>query len=777
VNRNAFSYLFGILLVSAAWGQVTDDQSTNPAERKVTYGAYEIHQSIEAGYRVSDETGNDRMFDSLVNLHQGPRVFEQTLSLHAEKGEGTLFDDLSVNSTGWGGDPNNYLRMRVNKNGWYDFRTSFRHDQNFFDFDLMANPLNPTGSNPNVPQEISPHSFETRRRMSDLDLLLLPQSKVSFRLGYSRNNMTGSSWTSIHEGTDALLYQPWNTTLNAYRIGADLKLLPRTVISYDQSLQYYKGDTSQQLNATPYSLANGQSIDLGLPFNTAASQPCATPLLSGNLVNPSCNGYFGYSRFQATRTSTPTEQLSFHSSYFRKVDLAGSFGYTGANVSVPNYSELFNGLISRSAVRSSLEAAGAFVHPVTATGDAHMVLHVTDRFRIIDTFRYNNFRLPGTRDYLTASLFGGTLLTIPNAYSPTTCPPPWTAATCPQHSSSSAADLILGQTATFLKQDSKSEAIEAHYDVTRKITGYLGYRYQHRTIVDSANDLQTQIFYPNRANRGTCLQLPRDANGVCTATVATASLDSIEIQGHSLLAGASLRPVRQFRFNFDTEQFFSDHAFTRMSPRKESIYRLASTYIPQRWAVLGVNINLSSDANGDSQVNYDGHSRYYGFNASLNRKSRFGLDLAYNYNDFARKSLICFNDTAPAGITLPVITDAGHCSDAGNPLQTTGSYQSNTHFGMGALMVKPIPRVTTRLGYSITRVGGSTTQFNILQPLGSLDSSYQQPVAGLEVLIATTLTWHAEWNYDQYGEKDSSGPTADRYFHANHIDLALRYAF
>jgi hypothetical protein len=40
-------------------------------------------------------------------------------------------------------------------------------------------------------------------------------------------------------------------------------------------------------------------------------------------------------------------------------------------------------------------------------------------------------------------------------------------------------------------------------------------------------------------------------------------------------------------------------------------------------------------------------------------------------------------------------------------------------------------RVTANVGYSITSVDGSTPQFNILQPLGSLLYKYQQPVANL----------------------------------------------
>jgi hypothetical protein len=781
VTFKSLSYLLALSLVSSTvWCQTNGSQSpSDTTEKAVMYGGYQVHQSVEAGYRVSDETGSGRMFDTMVNLHDGPRVFEQSLSMHSPSNQGTLFDSLSVNSVGWGGDPNNFLRMRVGKAQWYDFRASFRRDQNFFDFDLLANPLNPTGSNPNVPLDTSPHGFETRRRMSDLDLSLLPESKVSFRLGFSRNNMTGSSWTSMHEGTDALLFQPWNTTLNSYRMGADFKLLPRTVISYDQFLNYFKGDTSQQLDGTPYALANGKAVDLGLPFNTGASQPCATPLLTGGVVNPACNGYFAYSRFQATRNSTPTEQVSFRSNYFRRLDLTGSFGYTGGEVNLPVYSELFDGLLSRTRGRNSFEGASGRMNRISATADAGVVLHVTDRFRLVDNFRFYNFRLPGARDYVTAILYGATLASTPNVFSPATCPPPFTAATCPQHSSSSGADLTIGETANFLKQDTKRNTFEAQYDFTRKISGHLGYRYQRRTIFDRGNDFQTLSFYPSLPNRGACAGLPLDANGVCTTTATTTSQDTVEIEGHSLLAGTSLRPARGLRLNFDTEQFFADTAFTRVSPRKEARYRVLSTYAPQPWAVVGVAINLLSDSNGNSLTNYDGHNRSYGFNASLNPKQRFGLDVAYDYTDFAQNSLICFNDTPPTGVILPVVTNAGSCAanEAANPLLTTGAYQSNTHFGMAAVMVRPIPRVTTRLGYSITRVGGSTPQFNILQPLGSLDSSYQQPLAGLEIALVRNLTWHAAWNYYQYNENDFAGPTRPRYFHANDVHLALRYAF
>jgi len=420
--------------------------------------------------------------------------------------------------------------MRVAKNQWYDFHASFRRDQDFFDFNLLANPLNPATSVPNVPVDISPHGFQTRRRMSDFDLTLLPRRKVSFRLGFSHNNMTGPSWSTVHEGTDALLLQPWNTTLNSYRMGVDLKVLPRTVFSYDQFLNYYKGDTSTQLNSTPYALASGSAVDLGLPFNTVASAPCATPLLAGGVANPTCNAYFSYSRLQASRNSFPTEQLSSRSNYFRRLDLTGSFNYTSGRMNLPGYSELYDGLSSRSRMRNSSNTGAALVNRVTDSADAGAVLRVTDRLRVVDQFRFLNFRLPGAWNYTIDTLFGATLLSTPNPFDPATCPPPFTAATCPQHNSSSGADVTVGQRVNFLKQDLKSNTVELQYDLSRKINGRLGYRYQRRTIFHSFTDAQTLTFYPSLPNRDACAGLPLD-NGVCTTTANSTGRDSVEIQG------------------------------------------------------------------------------------------------------------------------------------------------------------------------------------------------------------------------------------------------------
>lgn len=363
---------------------------------------YVIHQSIEIGYRASDTTGSEQMYNTLVDLRTGPRFLDQSLSMQSQNHDGVLFDNLFINSFGWGGDPNNGLRARVDKNRWYDFQADFRRDQQDFDYNLLANPLNPSTSSPNIPVTFSPHNFGTRRRMSDFDLTLLPQSVLSFRIGYSRNNMTGPSYSSVHEGTDALLFQDWNTTLNSYRFGADLKILPRTVVSYDQFLDYYKGDTTWQLAPFAQAFLPGTpgTVELGLPIDTANKNPCAvippaTSLIdsTGTLTNTACNGFFDYNRADRTRTSQPTERLSLHSNYFQRLELTASYAYSAADMNAP-LNEFFNGLLQRSDIRQETVTGPGQATRISNVADFSVTFHLSEHFRIVDTFRFWSYRIP-----------------------------------------------------------------------------------------------------------------------------------------------------------------------------------------------------------------------------------------------------------------------------------------------------------------------------------------------------------------------------------------------
>jgi hypothetical protein len=712
----------------------------------VTSGGYLIHSSVELGYRYNNVTGSGDMYDTLVNLQTGPRFLDQTLSMQSLDHQGVLFDDLYLNSFGWGGDPNNALRLRADKNKWYNLQGSFRRDQNFSGYNLLANPLNPLTSTPVILALKSPHEFDTTRRMSDVDLTLLPQSRVSFRLGYSHNNMTGPSFSSVHEGTDALLFQPWNTTMNSFRIGVDWRILPRTVLSYDQFLNYYKGDTDTQLAPfAPALLPGGGSVELGLSIDTANSVPCAvkppaTSLIdsTGTLTNVKCSAYFSYLRNQRIRTSTPTERLSLRSNYFQRLDVVASFSYSSADMNTP-LDESFNGLLTRTNTRAFIDTGAAGASRISDVLDLEATLHLTQHLRLIEKFYFWAYRIPENANFTEVDSVCTVIATC-TLLTPLSATAPATTNTLTQSS---------------FNQTWKRNQTEVAWDISKKVGVRIGYRYGDR-VFDHFLDLLT------------------------------GDEDHIVVHEHTALLGFWARPSHALRLNFDLEHTNYDNVIVRMAPRKESRYRLQTSYTPRPWAVLGGSINILQDANADALTNYKGHNRNFGFTASLTPRERFGLDLAYNYNDVIQNALICFNDTPPTGVGLPFVTNAALCpgpppippaTAPPNPLLANSFYTNHTHFGMIAVRFKPVKRVTANLGYSITSVDGSIPQFNILQPLGSSQYKYYQPVASLSVDLGHKLAWNTGWNYYQYNEGSFVGPTAPRYFHANSLTESLRYTF
>ena len=706
----------------------------------VSSGGYLIHSSGELGYRSTDISGSGNMYDTLVNLQQGPRFLDETLSMQSQAHQGFLFDNLYLNSFGWGGDPNNALRLRADKGKWYNLQGSFRRDQSFSDFDLLANPLNPSTSTPTIQAQNSPHLFDTVRRMSDFDLTLLPQSRVSFRLGFSHNNMTGPSYSSIHEGTDALLLQNWNTTMTSYRFGVDWKAAPRTVISYDQFFNYYKGDTDYQLASfAPALLSTGVPVELGLPIDTVNKEPCAgapagTPLtVGGVLTNNNCSAYFSYSRNQRIRTSSPTERLSMRSNNIQRLDLVASFSYSSADMSTP-LDENFAGLITRTHTLAFNGTGTASAKRISDVLDAEATLHLTQHLRLIQKFYFWAYRIPQNgnlteTDNNCTVPATCTLLTSLSATTPTTTP-----------------TIALSS----FNQTWKRSQTELAWDISKKAGARIGYRYGERSF-NHFNDY-----------------LPGD-------------LDHFVGLEKTALLGLWARPTHALRLNFDLEHTNYNSVFIRMSPRKEARYRFQTTYTPRPWAVLGGSINILQDSNADAQTQYVGHNQNYGLTASLVPRERFGLDLAYNFNSVIQNALICFNDTPPAGVTLPFVTGANNNNCAGNDtannLMANSYYTNHTNFGMAAIRFKPEKRVTANVGYSITSVDGSVPQFNILQPLGSLQYKYQQPVANLSVDLGHKLAYNMGWNYYQYAEGSFVGPTAPRYFHANSVTESLRYTF
>jgi len=426
-------------------GLVPGARAQDTGEQKgVDQGNYNIKQSIEFGGRFTSISGNTQTYDTFVNLQQGPRLLGFSTEMNSLDHHGTLFDRFSFSTFGYGGDPNLVSRLRIAKNTWYKFDALFRKDENAWDYSLQANPLNPTTPFANGPAGFgnpictscvltsSPHAMDTRRKMGDYNLVIRPESAVRLRMGYSRNIIEGPAFSTIHQGTEQFLLQDVKTTVNTYRLGVDIKVLPRTNISYDQIWNYYKGDTGITDFAQPFPLNPTQNVDLGVSFNAAANgQPCVLPkgaasenaFLPSGFVNPTCSAYFSYLDHGRTRTKTPTEQLSVQSNYWQKLDLTARVSYSSGDTNVFGYNQTLFGRESRTNLRNETTTGPAFGRRVAAVADFGATWHITDKLSFNDTFHYSNWHDPAAFDASACSFFSSNLNTPANFFTPTIPPP------------------------------------------------------------------------------------------------------------------------------------------------------------------------------------------------------------------------------------------------------------------------------------------------------------------------------------------------------------------
>ena len=321
--------------------------ANEPTEK--TEGNYAVQQSIEFGYRDSMIGGNLNNYDTFENLSSGVRLFDYSLDMRSINHQGLFFDNLSFSNFGYGGDPNDVSRLHVDKNKWYDFRGMVRRDKNFWNYNLLANPLNPVSSIPGAAITSSPHALDLSHRMQDYDLTLFPQSRLRFRLGYSRNVNTGPAYTTLEGGTEPLLSENVNDITNSYRMGVDYRGLSKTTLSFDEMLTYTDVNNRVTDNNLLFRLSNGTPVDLGIVF--VGTSPCANPITNSATTPPTvtanCNGYLSYSQFQNPRSSFPTERVSFQSTYFRNLSMSGSAAYSSGNNTVTDFNDLINGWVTR----------------------------------------------------------------------------------------------------------------------------------------------------------------------------------------------------------------------------------------------------------------------------------------------------------------------------------------------------------------------------------------------------------------------------------------------
>jgi len=706
------AFLAAACFAVTASAMAQDASAPSPGDN-IRHG-YEIHQSIDLGGHIVQHSGSGAVYDTMVNLQSGPRILAFSLSMRSVNASHShLFDRLTTNSFGYGGDPNSVTTLNVSKGRLYDLQSSFRRDRQYFDYDLLSNPLIPTTSSPDIQIQDSPHLYNTVRRNLDINLKLAPLSIVTGRLSYGHNIMQGPAGSTIHIGTEGLLTQMTRNSTDSWDAGVDWKPLPRTTLSYDEFITHYKGDTTWQLTGLNYQLSNGTPVSLGVDISSAWNTPCAAPFVAGN-VNPTCNAYISYTRSAPTRTLFPTEQFRFQSAVIPNFTMNGRLLYSATTSNMNNLNELFNGFSSRGTVRQTLVTGAARARRLDVNGDFSATWQIVPKFALTDTFNFWDFRMPATGNLTTATSTGASMLVAPN--------PPTTAST---------------STFQFINQKTKTNTIIGAWEMTPRVRASLGFRYRSRIITDAGGDF-------------------------------------IPIHEDWVLFASTVRPVPQLRINTNVDLMYADKSFTRISPRQLQHYVVRTTYTPRPWLSLDGTMNIQESRDNVQTVNHLEHNRDFSLGATVSPNEHWSVDLNYAYNSIYSSTIECYASTPapPTSSPAPAV-----CVSASTPLMSTGYYNAPTQYGSVGFTWNPIKRLHTRGGYRISSVSGSSDLINIRQVDGSLQSSFQSPYAAVDFDLMPNWTWKAEYTHYGYGEGSPVGPTSQRNFRGNVTTIAVQYAF
>jgi hypothetical protein len=799
---------------------------------------YTLHESIDLGGHVANIYGSGAMYDTLINLHSGPRIMGETFELRAlPHTKNTLVDYLKAFTTGLGGDPNNVAKLDFSKGKLYDFSGLFRRDRQYFDYNLLGNPnlppgqsipigpaLAPTGSYPWPQVKQSPFMFNTVRRMTDTKLTLLPLSKVTFRLGYSQNVFQGPSQTpsgyQIAGSYDLLLREYQRNSTDDWTDSVEWKPVARTRLTYEEQVTHYKGDSyysmaPQYLNlqeadgtrvAVLQNYDNPINSKVGITCNAGVGTASIYPATSPNglpIVDPACNVITGYTRYQPTRVIFPTEIFRLQSSSIKNLTMNGNVRYTDANMSLPNYYDDFRGL------------AGT-THEITYVGNAHakreaiaadygVTWQATEKLSISEQIDYSSVHQPGVANITSATTVSSTTASFTSTPLTTTAiNTPINPATGKATSTFEGSPSVQTPQFDYFGQKFITNNLTATYDATDRTTFTLTSRYQQHTI----------------------------GEGAANTTGYLAGVTNYTIHENGGTFGVAVRPTNNWNINGSVELQYADNVFTPVAPRELQHYRIHTTYRPKTWATFSGayndlerhnNTNNTGTASVDGPLQHVDHSRTASLTAVLMPNEHYGFDISYAYSDVYSATNICFLGQA-ASATIPgAATPTGTaCPSPAPRAGTTTPYtfgpvkdfmNAPTQYASVALALSPSDKFHANIGYRISAVNGSRFFNDPRDVNGSLVSTYQSPYVNLSYAMQKNLIWKGEYNYFGYGEGGPSGAqycntsstlptptipapvapcstlpntamsgpaygfTSPRNFHANNVTVGVHYEF
>jgi hypothetical protein len=789
---------------------------------------YSVHQSVDLGGHMVKLSGSGSMYDSMVNMQSGPRMLGETFVMRALKSnKHPLFDDLEIFSNGYGGDPNNFTRMSVSKGKYYELDGLFRRDRQYFDYDLLANPnIIPGQSMPIGPSESptgsvawpqvlnSPVMFNTVRRMTDVDLTILPLSKVTLRFSYSKVTMEGPALSPSYSIAkyNALLQQYQRNGTDDYRAGIDWKPVKGTKLTFEEEINRYKADTYMTLDPngflvqeadgtpaylgnfdsqTPYGIGacNADSLQNSSTFLYAPQTPGGLPV-----IDAACAVVTSYMRSQPTRITLPTEIFRFQSSSIKNVEMNGNIRYTLGNMNLPNYIEDVQGLSGT--IRSINYHGHANAHRAVVAADYGIVWQLSDAFSLADQINYSSVQQPGIADL-------------------------------PQATTYSTPNVAGEKTITYAGPLTQGNAQSLPHGIEGEPwPGYFGQSFVTNNFTLGWNATSRATFsLTYRASQHKIGQGVPHAGPINESTDPTSG--TVTINENGAILTAALRPTAKWNVEGSVGLLFNDNALTPVGFRRSEHYRIHTMYRPKSWATVSMayndrersnNTNNTGEEPLDGPIDHVDHSRVVSIGTQLFPNAHYGVNLNYAYSDVYTATNICYTPQS-----TPTVPGAATQSGLGCPGASVrgASYiefgpardfmSAPTQSGSFAFTVSPVKSIHSNIGYNISSVNGSRFYNDARDVAGSLVSTYQSPFVDFAWTSRPGLTWKAEYNFYGYGEGGPSGAeycstgnptastpatvvpcstlpntaqsgpawgyTAPRNFHTNMVTLGVHYEF
>jgi len=353
-----------ILAAQAALAQQvaapTPDQA-GPARGENT-GNYNVMDSFETGYRFAVVDGSTGTYRSDVNYGNGIRLLSGNLSVNSKDGHGKWFDQMVLTAIGLGNDPYQSVTLKVEKNKLYRYDMLWRLDDYF---------------NPGLPVAGGLHLMDTSRHMQDHNLTVLPQSKVQFHLGYSRNTQDGPALSTVQlclngslycgtAGNEFPVFENVRREQDEYRFGADVDLAGFK-LTLLHSWVFFKDDSGYQETGLEPGDNPASGVSLS-QFQRAEPYHGASPYWLGNLN-------------RSGKTLAVNGRVTYVDGKRNFIMDENAFGVT------PLGAQNQQVLVGGDASRPSL------------TGDLSISIFPTSRLTVVNNTSVDSIRIDGTSDY------------------------------------------------------------------------------------------------------------------------------------------------------------------------------------------------------------------------------------------------------------------------------------------------------------------------------------------------------------------------------------------